>query len=450
MTEKFQATPDQQEALDLMLSWLQNGYSILEAVSSSLKPNLTQATSPYRKFLSDQPYFLLKGFAGTGKTFLITELAKTGGFKPSEICFTAPTNKAVKVLRNYLDGQGLQNCEARTIYSLLGLSLQNNGEVKEIVKPKEPLNLSQYKVIIVDEGSMVNRFLLSAIDEAFLRWKIPFVFMGDPAQLPPVGEKTSPIWQISNSYALTKVLRYGDSMLELATSIRNIVDHPFPSIKIITNPPVYKVTRAEWFSSVDDNLDLILEGSAKILTWRNIKVDQYNAYVRKKLFGGPTAKIDFWLPTDKLVATSQVKDLEDNVILQTGEEAEVLEVVLGLHPKHPEFEIFNILARLETGSVRTVRALTPAGTFLHNNKLNELSTEAKSGKRYKWGEFWRLKEAFAEIRHSYALTGHGSQGSSYSKSFVDLEDILLNRERGEAFRNLYVTCTRQREELWLA
>ena len=116
---------------------------------------------------------------------------------------------------------------------------------------------------------------------------------------------------------------------------------------------------------------------------------------------------------------------------------------------HREFEIFPILALDERGKKITLRVLTPSGAFRLSNRLNELSMEAKGGKRYKWREFWELKEAFHEIRHSYAITSHRSQGSSYRKVFVDLEDLMLNRNKAEAFRSLYVSCTRQREELWI-
>lgn len=436
---KFAPTPDQQEALDLMTSWLSVGYT---------KP--ADGIIHFGKFTNTtNPFFLLKGYAGTGKTFCIQELVNAGTFKPSEICFTAPTNKAVKVLRNYLDDAGLQACVTKTIYSLLGLSLQTNGEVKELAKPDEPVNLSQYKVIVVDEGSMVNRFLQDAIHDAFDKWKVPFIFMGDPAQLPPVGEITSPIWKIENGYTLTKVLRYGNSMLDLATAIRNVVDSLFPSVKIETKAPVYRVPKAEWFDQIEANIELFKSDQAKIISWRNVKVDEYNAFVRRLIFGREAAKSAHWLPTDKIVATSRVTDLDDNILLQTDETAEILEIVEGKHPNYTEFDIYNILALDERGKKITLRTLTASGQFHLSNRLNELSMEAKGGKRYKWKEFWELKEAFAEIRHSYAITSHRSQGSSYLKTFVDLEDIMLNRNKAEAFRSLYVACTRQREELWI-
>lgn len=423
---EFSATPDQAQALSMMIEWLGS------------KPT------------HDNPYFLLKGYAGTGKSFCSTELSKNGPFRPEQICFTAPTNKAVKVLRNYLDGEGLQSVPTKTIYSLLGLSLQANGEVREITKPEEPVDLSSFKVIIVDEASMINKFLMSAIEDAFLDWNVPFIFMGDPAQLPPVGELRSPVFDIPNGFELTKVLRYGNSMLDLATAIRKVVDHPFPSIKIESAPPVYKCSRGEWLDAILVNLELLKSGDAKIISWRNVTVDKYNAYVREHIFGKPDARANTWLPTEQIVATAMVKDLEGNIIMRTDEEATILEIALGQHPQYKEFEIYNLLVKNEVGKKLTLRTLTSTGQFQVSNRLNELSMEAKSGKKWKWREFWELKEAFAEVRHSYAITSHRSQGSSYLKTFVDLEDLMLNRNRQEAFRSLYVSCTRQREELWIA
>lgn len=432
----FNPTPEQAEAVQSIIAW-------------------------YRE---DAPnFYTLKGYAGTGKTYLMTHLARTGlnfpdsefGIKyqpirPSQICFTAPTNKAVKVLRNYLNDAGLQECSTKTIYSLLGLSLQANGEVKEIMRPEEPVDLSHFKLIVVDEASMVNRFLMDSIKAAYEEWKVPFLFMGDPAQLPPVGETQTPVWGIKNVSTLTQVMRYGDSMLDLATSIRKVVDHPCPSVKIQTAPPVFRLGKADWFAKIVDNLELFKSGEAKIIAWRNITVDTYNTFVRKHIFGQVEAKANTWLPGDKIVATAHLKNLDDETFMRTDEEATVLEIAIGHHPRHNEFEIWNLLVLDENERKVTIRTLTPTGQFHLNNRLNELSMEAKGGKKYKWREFWQLKEAFNEVRHSYAITSHRSQGSSYIKTFVDLEDIMLNRNRQEAFRSLYVSCTRQRQEIYIA
>lgn len=422
----FTATPDQQAALDLMTNWLEC------------------------EDLIEKPFFLLKGYAGTGKSFSITELAKDGPFRKEQIVFTAPTNKAVKVLRNYLDEASLEACHTKTIYALLGLSLQANGEIKELKSRDDPVDLSHYKLIVIDEASMVNKFLMAEIEQATVEWKVPFLFMGDPAQLPPVGELTSPVWKVANSFELTKVLRYGNSMLDLATSIRLVVDSPFPSVKILTAPPVHRVTKPEWFQAILENIELIKSSEAKIIAWRNVTVGTYNQFVRNHIFGPAEARAEFWLPGDKIVSTSMLKDLDDDTFMRTDEEAEIEAIEIGHHPRHREFEIFNLLVKHESGRKYTLRVLTETGQFHLSNRLNELSMEAKGGKKYKWREFWQLKEDFHEIKHSYAITSHRSQGSSYLKTFIDLQDIMLNRNRPEAFRSLYVACTRQREEIWIA
>lgn len=422
----FTPTEDQAAALTQMAEWLPTH----------------RATS--------RPFFLLMGYAGTGKSFCITELAKNGPFRPEQICFTAPTNKAVKVLRNYLDGVGLGECQTKTIYSLLGLSLQANGEVKEITKPDEPVDLSRYKAIVVDEGSMINRFLMDAINEAYLDWGVPFIFMGDPAQLPPVGEIMSPIFKIENGVTLTKVLRYGNAILDLATSIREVVDHPFPTIKITTNPPVFRLGRIDFEQKLLEHLPELRSGDAKAISWRNVTVDRYNQLVRSAIFGRQESRLNPWLPTDKIVATAHLKDLDDETFMRTDEEAVVGDCVVKSHPWHPDIECYDILATIEGGKRHTLFVPTSAGALTLNHRLNDLSREAKNGKRYKWREFWKLKETFHEIKHSYAITTHRSQGSSYLRTFVDLEDIMLNRNRAEAFRSLYVACTRAREEIFIS
>lgn len=399
------------------------------------------------------PFFVLSGYAGTGKSLSILELIR-GLFRPSEVCFTAPTNKAVKVLRSYLNEAGFSGATTATVYSLLGLSLQTNGEVKEIAKPDESVDLSGFKLIIVDEGSMVNRFLLSAIEDAYQDWSVPFLFMGDPAQLPPVGEISSPIWKIENSAQLTKVMRYGNSILDLATSIRTVVDHPFPTVNFVHRPPVFKVRRSELFTAITDNLDQIAAGESKVIAWRNSRVDEFNRFIRQHIFGLLPARENLWLPTDKIVATAHLKDLDDVTFMRTDEEAMIESVVEARHPRFREYGTFDLLVQLESGRKKTINTIHPSSRQKLDSDLNIIAMEAKAAagqaRGQKWRDFWRLKEAFHEVRHSYALTSHRSQGSSYLKVFVDLEDIMRNRNRSEAFRSLYVSVTRARKEVWIA
>lgn len=417
----FVPTEDQAEALRLMKEFLRS-------------PN--------------EEMFCLRGYAGTGKTFCISELVKSGALAPDKVVFTAPTNKAVKVLKAYLADAGIPSA-CRTIYSLLGLSLQANGEVKELASREDSVDLSALDAIVVDEGSMVNTYLMKEIRRAIDENDLKVIFMGDPAQLPPVGEITSPIWGVSSQFTLTKVMRYDNAILDLATRLRDIVDHPAPAIKIETIEPVFVLKRPEFDAKILANLELLKSGEAKVIAWRNVTVDTYNRTIRKAIFG-PEALTEKWLPDDKIVALASLKNLDDETFMTTDEGATIIKIVVGRHPKYSEYEIYNILVELENGTRQTIRVPTPTGQFDLNNKLESLATEAKAGKKYLWRTFWTLKEAFHEIRHAYAITTHRSQGSSYLKTFVDREDILLNRNRQEAFRSFYVACTRARKELNIA
>lgn len=412
---------DQQFALDRIVDWLHD---------------------------SSSPFFVLSGSAGTGKTFCIRQLvdATRGRF-----IFTAPTNKATKVLRASVTSRDYKP-ECRTIYSLLGLRLEASGEVKELVAPEDPIDLSQYKLVVVDEGSMVNAILMKYIKLTVDNFGIKFLFMGDPAQLPPVGELRSPIWTIDQRASLTKVMRHDNQILELATRLRGVVDHPAPSCKLESNHDgeegVWKVSEGQFESVILRAADAGLFSKpdmAKAIAWRNVSVDRLNKLIRDRIFDKPSTP---WLPGDRAIFTSPAKDLEDEVIATTDDEGTVERVEVEWHGAYPDFKIFRVSITLDTNSPVIARVLHPDSQHAYSQRLDDLSTAAKLDRR-KWKAFWEFKDAFHQLRHSYAITAHRAQGSTYDTAFVDWRDILLNRNRQEAFRCLYVACTRPKRRLFL-
>lgn len=112
---------------------------------------------------------LVQGSAGTGKTTCINFVVQHA---PCSFVFTAPTNKAVKVLAEMVDRILDGIVPTCTIYKLLGLRLESDGEVREIAQDAEKVahNLQSIDVIIVDEASMVNKALKHKINEAL--WSI--------------------------------------------------------------------------------------------------------------------------------------------------------------------------------------------------------------------------------------------------------------------------------------
>lgn len=417
-----------------------------EDQQASLESILEWAAKPYDEV---EPFYVLSGSAGTGKTYTIRALPNH--FK-GRIVYTAPTNKATKELRKSVTTEDYKP-ETCTIYSLLGLSLEASGEVKELKYPEEGVpDLSAFRLVVVDEGGMVNENLRKFIKTCSAEHKIKFLFMGDQAQLPPIGEIKSPIWKIKEGSALTKVMRHDNQILALATTLRGLVDHPAPNFKLDSNNDgeegVWKLTEGAfeakileaaelgWFSEPD---------KAKAIAWRNVTVDKLNKLIRGKIFNNPT---ELWLPTDRVLFAAPAYDLEDQKVASTDDEGVINRIAVEWHPIYGEMKIFRISITLDDGRPAVARVLHPDSVMAFSQKLDALSDKARANRRF-WKEFWSFKDAFHNLRYSYALTAHRAQGSTYETVFVDYRDILLNRTKSEAMRCLYVACTRPKKRLYL-
>jgi exodeoxyribonuclease V len=418
--------------------------------SSKLNDEQALALQAMLEFIKGpELFFLLEGYAGTGKTFTLKEFLRQ--FK-GRVIFTAPTNKATRVLRDTLRTE-TYNPECKTIYSLLGLQMAPNGEVKELVAPEEPIDLTQYKVVVVDEGSMVGTTLWPHIESTAKDFNLKFLFLADFAQLPPVGEKLSPCKKITQGFYLTQVMRYDNQILSFVTGIRNKMSHPAPSIGIVSDNAgdegVWAVGKTEFMSRILEAAeagDFSRVNGTKALAWRNVTVDELNRAVRQRIF--PLVR-DRFVPDDRVILTEPAKNLEEEIIGLTDDEGKIDSVTVTRHPLFPQYKVWSMSVTTDDNKKIRLNALHEDSIADFQGDLNSLSIRAKADKRI-WKEFWKLRESMHSVRHAYAITVHRSQGSTYETVFVDYRDILLNRDRGEAFQCLYVACTRPKKRLILA
>lgn len=420
--------------------------------TSTLNAEQSAAIAAMKDFILEPSarFFLLSGFAGTGKTYCIRHLIRE---VKGRLIFTAPTNKATKVLRDTLTTAEYKP-ETRTIYSLLGLRLEANGEVKELTVPEDPLDLSEYRAVVVDEASMVNAKLFSFIRQTAEGQKVKFIFMGDAAQLPPVGEIRSPVWDRHDASAtLSKVMRYDNQILAMATAIRSQVDHPAPQFRRASDNAngegVWNCQEGEFERRL---LDAAGQGRfsqpncAKAIAWRNVTVDNLNRRIRQRIFDNAFSSP--WLPDDRIILLEPAKDPQGESIGTTDDEGRVTRVESEWHPVWGEFKVWRLSVTTDDNRVIVLRTLDESFRQAFETKVEALAQAARSDRR-KWGMFWKFKEDFHKVRHSYAITAHRAQGSTYEAAFVDWRDILANRNRAEAFRCLYVACTRPKHELYL-
>lgn len=396
------------------------------------------------------PLFItLKGPAGTGKTFTMQFVARD--FK-RQIIFTAPTNKAVRVLREALTSDHYKNPACRTIYSLLGLQMLPNGEVKELTKSEDPVDLSDVYAVVIDEASMISPVLLTHITEASQQFPhIRWIFMGDPYQLPPVGEAVSPVWELPGvkTLELTKVMRQDNQILQLAQHLRERVATPFGKLLLKADNDgtegIWMHNAASLENLLLDRADEFLRGEARAIAWRNAIVGKYNQRIRERLFAD-TLKYP-WQVGDRIALLEPVKNLDGEVVGTTDEEGAVEQAEEAPHPVY-DIACWRVRMRSDMNTVVPLWIPTVAGNAQFIRRKERLASEARVT-RSKWKDFWEFSDAFAKVRYAYAITAHRAQGSTYTKAFVSWSDILSNPNRAEALRCLYVAATRPRKELHL-
>jgi exodeoxyribonuclease-5 len=408
-----------------------------------IKPNLDQINllKALMEFWdSDEQYFLISGQAGVGKTYsmklLVAALARKKNIK---ICMCGPTNKSTAVLRKSV-GEAA-NIEFRTVHSLLGLKMDTNGEVKELKYGLREAAVGSYGLIILDEASMVGVDLLEYLQSKIVISGTKIVIIGDKEQLPPVKELVSPIWRKFNiNYELTEVVRHQNSILTFVQSIRANKDPEF----ISPGPEVSIVDDTSYLAEIDRlaPTGAFHTGGAKVIAWRNATVDFMNLYIRSRY--PLTASDDKYVPGDRVVFREplihKIKGGGSILIASTDEEGVIKNIYESHHTIHRKLQVLNLEIQLEE-EVVTVAIIHPESEVALKELLQSYAVKKS------WGSFWALKESFASITHSYALTAHRSQGSTFPVTLVDAGDIMLNPNISERTKCLYVACSRASSHL---
>ncbi len=190
--------------------------------------------------IPDAKSFVLSGSAGTGKSTTIQYLVKRLPY--ARVAFTAPTNKAVKVLarmrKQYLKRhpeEQHRTIVVSTIHKLLGLTIKYEKDQQVLVQDGHS-QAHAYDLIIIDEGSMINKELLGFIEsELKFHTHLKVIYMADFYQWNPINEVISETFRYSQSFNLTKVERQADDnpVLGLCTGLRDLIAPSLAFNKVI-------------------------------------------------------------------------------------------------------------------------------------------------------------------------------------------------------------------------
>lgn len=421
------------------------------------------------KIKESVPYLVLKGNAGTGKSTVIQHLVKDLKDQKLQVVIAAPTNKAVKVLRGMAKKFDVE-VSVSTIHSLLGIfpkikeTTDEEGnaiqiEVFEIDKSGgESFRLEGLDVLIIDEASMVSKELFIMIQETCEPLGISVVFVGDPAQLPPINEVESLTLKLRNQTKLTKLIRQAESnpVIQVLTHIRNNLDqrdiHIHSNYNAEEKSGIVLISNYEQLiSCIHEHFDGFQENPDKvrILPWTRNCVAQYNDIVRKFLY--PNDYKQRFIVGEILIANNpyykSVIGVQGKVnkitILQNSEEVEITHI--SEYRDSAGFKTWSLKTKnIVDGAEKEVIVLHEDDAPRFKEHLDSLVVQAKSdpAKKHLWKQFYALKEKYADVGYAYSLTTHKSQGSTFENVIVISSDILRNPNVVERNQCMYVAISR--------
>ena len=456
--------------------------------AADLTADQAAAAESFAGWLQQSPVgtpFVLSGFAGSGKTFLSMHLLRQ--VEALGLCWTvvAPTHKAVGVLRQALDLEGLQpTWYPSTIHRLLRLKLKRSAD-SELCEPTEQtaMALENLGLVLIDEASMVDSTLLGIALQCAHPFRTRLVFVGDPAQLPPVGEESSPVFamQRAETATLTQVVRHQGPVLQLAAGMR---EGRLPCQAPPLLPPIRDLQgqvrclpQKDWLdqarrslreAALQDNPD-----AARILCYTNRSLDRLVPHARRAIHGEMADQMHV-LPGEVLISRTAVMAPASRDGDEAGEEPDMVlgsnrEVVVrdvkpeaidlldfGLSSADGPVPVIETLsAEVSSGELElTLRLQPPVGSDARKdldgvmNRLRQQARDAgKKNGRGIWRQYFLIRDAFASLGPAAVLTVHRSQGSSFGDVFV-APDVF--RADPSIRRQLcYVAVSRARTGVWL-
>ena len=423
--------------------------------------------------LGNRSIFMLKGYAGTGKTTLISALVKSLPILGKRSVLIAPTGRAAKVLSQY------SKKSASTIHRKI-YWIKTNKSGNTFVKLKK--NTHTNTIFIVDEASMIAEnsergFGKRSLLEDLIKYvydgiDCKLILIGDTAQLPPVHLDLSPALNketLEFKYNkqvickdLTQVVRQKkDSfILENATHLRlKIANNDFSFPKLITGIDVIRINNGE---DLQDALETAYsnEGinNTAILCRSNKRANQYNQQVRAKIR---------WQENeissgDKVMVVRNnyywQQSNSDGEFIANGDIVDIIKIKetierYGFCFARATIKMTDYLNNKELDVILlldTLSSETPAITYeqyqnLYKQVELDYKGEKEISKKIKNNEFFNA----LQIKFAYAITCHKSQGGQWENVFIDLGYFTENMLDKSYMRWLYTAFTRTTKKLFL-
>jgi exodeoxyribonuclease-5 len=426
---------------------------------------------------NERSLFLLKGYAGTGKTTTISTLVSSLWKINKKSVLLAPTGRAAKVISVYSKKQ------AFTIHKKIYFPKKMpNGSVDFVLQNNKHTNT----IFIVDEASMIpdrpqNGKLFengSLLDDLILYVysgrNCKLILIGDTAQLPPVKLKLSPALEetrleveynkMVHQIELDEVTRQhqNSGILANATLLRTLIENNSIYFEFDLNFP--DIIRLEDGYDIEDAITGSYDNDGvedtAIIVRSNKRANQYNQQIRSQIRGQEN-EIS---PGDYVMVVKNnyfwLKESSEAGFIANGDTCEVLRIhaIKELYGfkfaevdirmiDYPDQKPFETVLLLDT-----LASETPSLTYEESNKLYEAVREDYGHEKSKYKQLLAVKKNVffnaLQVKFSYAITCHKSQGGQWKTIFIE-QPYLPEGPSKEYFRWLYTAITRAQEKLYL-
>ncbi len=405
----------------------------------------------FNKFLlSNEKVFVIDGRPGCGKTFIIPTLIEdansiksfltslTGLDNSIQVVLTATTNKAVDALAEKIPDDVKLHAPISTIQSFLNLIVKEDYKTgKTFLKKTNNYVVHSNVLLFIDEGSMIDMNLLSEIDKATYNCKVVYIL--DKNQVLPVFEQEIPLLKkYPINVTLKDIVRQGNnSIKDLSNTYTDIVHNSALMVDPVHDGQhIFMCNPQEFKQAIDAEFSKpILDDSSHIICWSNNQVIAYNKYVRT--LRGLT---DLVTVGESLICNDAYTDSSGTPIFRNQEKVTVLEVSGEIVDPVTAIRYQEIKVRSKFNTAWVYKAVDP-------KHLNDWSKYYYKMKMYH--EYFELKKKFCDLRDKYASTVHKSQGSTYEKAFVDLDNICTNNKIEEVRRLALVAFSRPTTQLFI-
>ena len=431
---------------------------------------------------SEQSIFILRGYAGTGKTTIISALVNTLPRLQKKSVLLAPTGRAAKVMGNY-SGRKALTIHKKIYRKKNAASIQMDFALAE--------NLHENTLFIIDEASMITTEGFSIFSDGLLSDLISYVqsgkncvlmFVGDTAQLPPVGLDYSPALDSKFvqgeyglevfEYELTDVVRQdkNSGILYNATKIRNEIrldeefpEYQFPQFRTQGFKDIFRMTGDRLIEGLHYAYDKYAIENCMVICRSNKSANLYNKHIRNQILfreeeitGGDIVMVVrnnyYWL---------QQHDEKHTGFIANGDMA-LIKKVSNIHEMHG-FRFADLYLEFmdnNEGDAIRCRVLLDSlhvdATQLPYEQQQQLYHSIDKDYEDILSKKDRLeaikKDPYynaLQIKFAYAITCHKAQGGQWPLVFVDqgyMTDEMLNTE---FLRWLYTGITRATKELFL-